>query len=265
MFNYQGATALVTGASKGLGVSYAHALAERGTNLVLVARSIEKLQMLADRLTAQYGVRCIPIGADLAAPDAARKLVRELEERKIQIDLLVNNAGLGLTGDFLSHDIDEELAVVQVNVQTLLSLSHLLGAKMAARRKGGIINIASNSSFMPLPAMAVYAASKAFVLHFTEALRHEMAPGGVQVMAVCPGTTATSFFDGTTTTMKASAFDSAERVVTGTLRDFERRKSISYPGRASVRVGILLPRLFPRDITVRIAAMAASKMGLATA
>lgn len=265
MIIYRGSTALVTGASKGLGAVFAEDLARRGANLVLVARSLAALEALAERLTTRYGVRCTPITSDLAAPDAARRLVHELDEREIQVDLLVNNAGLGLTGSFLSHDIDRELSMVQVNVQALLGLSHLLGAKMVARGTGGMINIASNAAFQPLPHMATYAAAKAFVLHFTEALRHEMAPSGVNVMASCPGSTATSFFDGTATAMKDSAFDSAEQVVSGTLLDFERGKAVSYPGRARVRFETMVPRILPRAWMVRMAAKASEKMGLATA
>jgi len=145
MFAYRGSTAMITGASKGLGAAFAKELAGRGMNLVLVARSIDALQDLADSLGAQYGVRCVVLQADLAASDAAKRIVTELERLDLKIDLLINNAGLGLTGDFLSHDLAEELASIQVNVQALVGLSHALGAKMVSRGTGGIINLASNS------------------------------------------------------------------------------------------------------------------------
>jgi short-subunit dehydrogenase len=264
MFIYENATALITGASKGLGSAFARELAKRGANLVLVARSPAALQELADSLHAQYGVECVVLVADLASPDAVKNIVSELEKRHVHVDLLINNAGLGLTGDFLSHDLGKELGSVQVNVQALVGLSHALGRKMLARGNGGIINLSSNSAFQPLPSMATYAAAKAFVLHFTEALRYELKNSGVHVMAVAPGPTATNFFEGVSTTMKSSTFDSAEDVVRSTLRSFDRRKSVAYPGRFSVRLATLLPRLLPRNAVAHAAASETIKMGLAT-
>ncbi len=202
MVVYRGSTALVTGAPKGLGEVFADALAARGMNLVLLARSVEALQALAERLTANYGVQCVALNVDLADPSAVTQIGAELKRRGIQVDLLINNAGLGLTGDFLSHDIWKEQAAM-VNVQALVALTHFFGGEMAIRGKGGIINLASNSAFQPLPYMATYAAAKAFVLYFSEALQHKLKDRGVRVMAACPGPTATSFFDGTSTTLSA--------------------------------------------------------------
>jgi uncharacterized protein len=264
MFAYKGSTAMVTGASKGLGAAFAKELAGRDMNLVLVARSFGPLQDLAESLSAQHGVRCVALQADLAASDAVERIVTELERLDLKIDLLINNAGLGLTGDFLSHDRAAELASIQVNVQALVGLSHALGAKMVSRGTGGIINLASNAAFQPLPHMATYAAAKAFVLHFSEALKNELKGRGVQVMAVCPGPTATSFFEDVSTKMKGVAFDSAEMVVGRTLRSFDQKKSVAYPGRFSVRVSTWLPRLFPRSVVVSAAASATGKMGLAS-
>jgi short-subunit dehydrogenase len=262
MFAYRDSTALITGASKGLGLAFTKELAGRGMNLVLVARSIDILRDLAESLGPQYGVRCVALQADLAAPNSLMRIVTELEHQDLKIDLLINNAGLGLTGDFLSHDLAREFATIQVNVQALVGLAHVLGAKMMVRGKGGIINLASNSAFQPVPHMATYAATKAFVLHFSEALRFELEGGGVQVMAVCPGPTATSFFEGVSIRMMDGAFDSPELVVRHTLRSFDRKKSVAYPGRFSVRVATWLPRLLPRNAVVNAAASATRKMGL---
>jgi uncharacterized protein len=264
MLIHRGSTALVTGASKGLGEAFADALAARGVNLVLVARSIEPLRALAKRLTASYGVQCIPLSADLSDPDAASRIGAELKRQGIQIDLLINNAGLGLTGGFLSHDVRKEQAAIQVNVQALVALTHLFGSDMAMRGKGGIINLASNSAFQPLPDMATYAAAKAFVLHFSEALEHELKPKGIRVMAACPGPTATSFFDGTTTALSKKDMDSSETVVQRILKAFDQGKAVAYPGRMSVRAATWFPRLLPRSLTTRLAAMATNKMGLHT-
>jgi short-subunit dehydrogenase len=262
MFNYVGSTALVTGASKGIGEVFAEHLAARGMNLVLVARSLDALERQATRLSAKYGVQCVALGADLADPDAAQQIATELTRRGVEVDLLVNNAGLGLSGNFLTHEMTQVHGELQVNVQTLLSLSYLFGKKMQQRGMGGIINLASNASFQPLPAMATYAATKAFVLHFSEALNYELAGDGVHVMAVCPGPTATSFFDGTTTKLSSKDFDTSESVVQKSLAAFDRRKSVVYPTRLSVRVGTLLPRFLPRALVTRIAGMATKNMGL---
>jgi uncharacterized protein len=263
MFTYKGSTALITGASKGLGVVFAEELATRGADLVLIARSKDALQTLAARLTAQHGVKCYVIAADLADPRATDDIFAELAEQNLRVDLLINNAGLDLSGRFLDHDHSEEQASIQVNVQALVGLSHRFGNAMSTRGRGGIINIASNSAFQPLPYMATYAATKAFVLHFGEALQHELSDTGVRVMTACPGPTATSFFEGTPTTMSGRSFDTPEMVVRGILRAFDQGKAVAYPGRPSVRFATWLPRLLPRGLVVRLAAMATGKMGLA--
>jgi uncharacterized protein len=262
MFVYRGSTALVTGASKGLGEVFSDALAARGMNLVLVARSVDALQGLAERLAAKYGVQCVALNADLADPNAVSQVAAELERRGIQLDLLINNAGLGLMGSFLSHEITKELAAIQVNVQTLVARSYQFGTRMAIRAQGGVINISSNSAFQPLPHMATYAVAKAFVLYFGEALQHELKDRGVGVMAACPGPTATSFFEGTSTALSAKDMDNSETVVREILRAFDRGKAVAYPSRLSVRAATWLPRLLPRSIIVRIAAMATERMGL---
>jgi short-subunit dehydrogenase len=262
MFSYRGSTALVTGASKGIGAVFAEHLAARGMNLVLAARSLDALERLAKRLTHTYGVKCVALNADLADPEATHGIATELERRGIEVDLLVNNAGLGLSGSFLSHDLKRKQAEIQVNVQALVSLTHLFGRGMKNRRKGGIINIASNASFQPLPAMASYAATKAFVLHFSEALSHELAGDGVHVMAACPGPTATNFFAGTTTNMSAKDMDSSESVVQKTLEAFDQGRHVAYPTRMSVRLGTLLPRFLPRSLVTKIAGIATHNMGL---
>lgn len=262
MFDYSGSTALVTGASKGLGAVFAEALAERGMNLVLVARSTNELDALSTRLYAKYKVQSTILSIDLADPSGPQTIAEELERRGILVDLLVNNAGFGLSGEFLSHDPKQEEAEIEVNVQALVALTHYFGKAMVARGRGGIINVASNASFQPLPYMATYAATKAFVLHFSEAIHHELSGKGVQVMATCPGPTATSFFDGTSTRMSPKNMDSSDLVVRQTLKAFDQGRAVAYPGRISVRLVSLLPRLLPRALVVRIAGMETTKMGL---
>ena len=259
---YRGSYALITGASKGIGKVFAEVLASRGMNVVLVARSKNALTALAERLSKKYGVRAIAIEADLASPEAPSNIKIELARQNIAIDLLINNAGFGLSGSFLSHDLKQEQAQIQVNVQALVALTYIFGSSMSARGHGGVINLASNSSFQPLPYMASYAATKGFVLYFSEAIQHELAEKGVHVMAACPGPTATSFFDGTSTNMPADDFDSSLSVVEKTLEAFDQGKTVAYPGRASVRVATWLSRFLPRKFVVRIAALATGKMGL---
>src|SRR6266700_6401776 len=262
-FDYSGSTALVTGASKGLGAAFAEALAESGMNLVLVARSTGELNALSTRLYAKYKVKRTVLSIDLADPNSPQEVAKELERRGIQVDLLVNNAGFGLSGAFLSHDRKQKQAEIEVNVQALVALTHHFGKAMAARGKGGIINVASNASFQPVPYMATYAATKAFVLHFSEAIRHELAERGVQVMATCPGPTATNFFEGTSTQLSLKDMDDAESVVRRTLEAFDQKRDVAYPGRLSVRLTSWLPRLLPRALVARIAGNATAKMGLA--
>src|SRR5258708_22022524 len=231
-------------------------------NVALVARSKDALTAYAKSLSEKYGIRAVAIGADLASPRAPFDIQIELARQHIEIDLLINNAGFGLSGSFLSHDLKQEETQIQVNVQALIALTHIFGRSMAARGRGGIINLASNSSFQPLPYMAGYAATHALVLYFSEAIQHELAAKGVHVMAACPGPTATSFFDGTSTNMSSRDFDSSLSVVEKTLESFDREKSLAYPGRPSVRLATCRPRFLPRSLFVRIAALATAKMGL---
>jgi short-subunit dehydrogenase len=262
VFDYNGSTALVTGASKGLGAAFAEALARRGMNLVLVARSTNELNVLSGRLDSKYKIQSTVLSIDLANPSSPHRIAEELERRSIHVDLLVNNAGFGLSGKLLSHDFRQKQAEVEVNIRALVALTHHFGKAMAARGKGGIINVASNASFQPVPYMATYAATKAFVLHFSEAIRHELAGSGVQVMATCPGPTATSFFEGTSTHVSPKDMDSPESVVKKTLKAFDQERAVAYPGRRSVRLTSLLPRLLPRTLVARIAGNATAKMGL---
>jgi len=246
MFNYRGSTALVTGASKGIGEVFAEHLAARGMNLVLVARSLDALESLAKRLSEKHGVQCVALNADLADPDVGNWTATELARRGIKVDLLVNNAGVGLSGGCLSHERRQKQAEIDVKVQALVCLTWLFGRGMRDRRRGGIINIAANAGSQPLPAMATYAATEAFVLHFSEALSYELAGYGVHVMAACPGPAATRFFPGTATRMSASDQSNSQLVVQKTLDAFDQGKTVVYPTRISVRLGALLPRFVPR-------------------
>lgn len=189
----KGTTALVTGASSGLGTSYAEEFARRGADVVLVARREDRLRELADRITAQHGVTATVIAADLAAPGAAAALRAETDARGLRIHTLVNNAGFGMHDDFVDADAARTAEMIDLNVNALVALTREYLPSMVAARAGVVVNIASTGAFQPCPGMAVYGATKAFVLSFTEALAYEVRATGVQVLAVCPGATATEF------------------------------------------------------------------------
>ena len=188
-----GKTALVTGASSGLGLELARLFARDGHDLVVVARRRDHLEALATRLAAEQGVAARIISEDLADPIAPRRIVEELTARRIEIDFLVNSAGFGTSGPFAESDLGRALAMVQVNVASLMHLTHLLLPAMIARRSGRILNLGSTAGFQPGPGMAVYYATKAFVNSFTEALGYELRGTGVTATVSRPGATATEF------------------------------------------------------------------------
>jgi short-subunit dehydrogenase len=188
-----GKTALVTGASSGLGLELARLFARDGHDLVVVARRRDHLEALATRLAAEHGVAARVIAEDLADPIAPRRIFEELQERRIEVEYLVNNAGFGTHGPFAMADLGRQLAMVQVNTTALTHLTHLFLPPMIARRSGRLLNLGSTAGFQPGPGMAVYYATKAFVNSFTEALGHELRGTGVTATVACPGATATEF------------------------------------------------------------------------
>ncbi|PJN04874.1 dehydrogenase [Streptomyces sp. CB01201] len=252
MHDYANTTALVTGASKGLGEAYARELASRGAHLVLVARSADALHALAGQLRKAHSVRVDVIAADLSDRRSPQAVVDAVGELGLDVDLLLNNAGMGSVGPFLSRPLEPNLQSVDVNVTALIGLVHLLAPGMVERGRGGIVNVASTAAFQPMPYQASYAATKAFVLSFTEALAEEVRGTGVRVMAAHPGATDTGFFDRTTATMDPRATDTPADVAARTLDDFARGRSISFPGRAYNRVGAWAARLLPRTAVARV-------------
>jgi len=182
---------LVTGASAGIGQELAKAFAQGGFALVLLARRSDKLRGLAEELKAEHGAQVTILPADLSDPDAPQAIFEALRERSIDIDILVNNAGLLFEGDFAATALEDHLRLLQVNVVALTALTHLFLDPMLDRRSGRILNVASAGAFMPIPSLAVYAASKAYVLSLTEALSEELKGTGVTATALCPGFTDT--------------------------------------------------------------------------
>ena len=186
-------TALVTGASGGIGEELARLFAADGHDLVLVARSRDKLARLAEELEGKHGVGARVVASDLARPEAPRELFDELQGAGVAVDALVNNAGFGSYGLFAETDLQSELELLQVNVVALTHLTKLFMPGMIARRRGYLMNVASTAAFQPGPLMAVYYASKAYVLSLSEALANECEGTGVVVSALCPGPTETGF------------------------------------------------------------------------
>lgn len=187
-------TALITGASSGIGAAFARQLAARQTNLVLVARNEAKLQQLAQELQGQFQIQAEVLVQDLTAAGAATSVFEAVEQKNLTIDSLVNNAGFGDYGSFAKSSRQRQLDMIQLNITALVDLTHQFLPLMQQRRSGNIINVASVAAFQAMPYLSVYAASKAFVLSFSEALWAENQKYGVNVLAVCPGPTETSFF-----------------------------------------------------------------------
>jgi uncharacterized protein len=251
--NYKGQRALVTGASSGIGEAFARELARRGADLVLVARSRDKLTALGAELNRSCGVAADVAVADLARPSAAVDLAAELSGRDLQIDILVNNAGFGLFAPLDQADGAALSDMVQLNVAALVDLTRLYLPGMLDNDRGAIINVGSTAGFQPVPYMAVYGATKAFVLSFTEALWAETRGTGVRVTALCPGSTDTGFFDVAGEDAQVGRRVSPERVVHAALRALDRRRSTVVTGGAGNWLLTNSPRLAPRQVVARMA------------
>lgn len=192
------ATALVTGASGGIGEEFAVQLAQRGANLILVARRADKLTSLRDTLLSRHpGLVVDVLASDLAVPGSGAELAAGVRELGRAVDVLINNAGVGLHGKFVTQDPEPNAAQIQLNCGTLVDLTARFLPAMVERRHGLVINVASTAGFQPTPGMAVYGATKAFVLSYTEALWQECRGTGVKILALCPGATETEFFERT--------------------------------------------------------------------
>ena len=256
-YPYSESTALVTGASRGIGAALAHTLAEQGVRtLVLTARSESDMETLATKIFEDYGIRIETIVADLADADAPAAIKVETDRRGLTVDLLINNAGWGTHGTFDATDPTKSHDMIAVNVQALVELSHLYLPQMIAQNRGAIVNIASTAAFQPVPFMAVYGATKAFVLSFTEALAveiRELGADGVRIVALCPGGTATNFGDG----MLRGHFEKThqhtpEQVAEETLAALNKNTPVAVVGTANYFM-TLSGRFAPRRTVAEIA------------
>jgi uncharacterized protein len=247
-------TVLVTGASSGIGLELARCFAAEGCRLVLAARKGDALEALATELRQAHKIQAQVITTDLAHPEAPTRLLAHLHSAGLKVDVLVNNAGFGAQGKFADLPLDRQLEMLQVNITSLTHLTGLLLPEMIARRRGGILNVASTAAFQPGPGMAVYYATKAYVLSFSEALAEEVAGTGVTVTASCPGPTATNF--GAAAKMNTLGLVkkhsmSAASVARISHRAFRRGTVVAITGFRN-QLPAFLVRLFPRAAVSKI-------------
>src|SRR6266478_3301951 len=253
--NGQKRTALITGASGGIGYEFAKLCAQDHNNLVLIARSGSKLAQIADELQQQFGISARSIALDLASPIAPQFLFDQLQREGIPIDILVNNAGYGRFGEFAELPLEESLGQIQLNVLALTALTRLFVGPMLERRSGKIMNVASTAGFQPGPLMAVYYATKAYVISFSEALANELDGKGVTVTCLCPGATETGFAgragnDESRLFKKLRPMD-AKTVARAGYRGFLKGKTLVIPGFRNWLVAESI-RVSPRKVVTAI-------------
>ncbi|HEY6120920.1 MAG TPA: SDR family oxidoreductase [Pyrinomonadaceae bacterium] len=249
-------TTLITGASSGIGEAFARKLAALGRNVFLVARSEEKLIALCNELGRTNSVRAQYFALDLSQPEAPHQLFVETEKRGLNVDLLINNAGFGAMGDFATLDLNRQLNMIDLNINGLVELTYCFLQPMRQEKQGAIMNVASTAGFQPVPYMALYGATKAFVLNFSQALWEENRGHGVHVMALCPGVTETNFFEASQ--MKQPPMRVAqtpEDVVDAAMRGLARKRSLVISGWANFFM-VESERMVPRSLITRVAGRA---------
>ena len=249
------ANTLITGASAGLGEGFARAIAAERKDLILTARRLDRLEALAAELRAAHGVAVHLFPADLTDPGAPGKLLADIAAAGLTVDQLVNNAGYGTQGAFAEGGVADQLGMVDLNCRALVALTHGVLPAMIARKSGGVLNIASTAAFQPGPWLAVYYATKAFVLSFSEAIHEEVKPHGVRVAALCPGPTRTEFAEragmGESALFKTFASD-ADAVVRDGLKALAGNQAVRISGAANTLMAESI-RLTPRFLARRIA------------
>lgn len=248
-------TALITGASSGIGFELAKLFAASHYDLILVSRSEDALNEIAEDLASKQGISCMVIAADLADPKAPETVWQMVEEAGLEVDILVNNAGFGLYGSFHETELERELDMIQLNIATLTELTKRALPGMLKRKRGRILNVASTAAFQPGPLMAVYYATKAYVLSFSEAIGEELAASGITVTALCPGPTESNFQVtanmGSSNMIKSWELPPATKVALAGFRGLMRGRRIVVPGFRN-KVGIQAVRFTPRRVVTRI-------------
>ena len=250
-------TALITGASSGIGTELAHALARRGHGVSLVARRADRLEQLAPEFASRYGVRVETFGCDLSVGSERARLATELRQRGLTVEILCNNAGFGSAGPFVDLDRARELAMLRLNCDAVVDLCSRYAPAMVGRGRGAILNVASTAAYQPIPRQAAYAASKAMVLSFTEALHQELVESGVAVTAVCPGPVRTEFaavagMDGIEDETPDFLWMKPDKVAEAAVRGLEGNDRVVIPG-AINSIGAVAGRMAPRELWLRLA------------
>lgn len=248
-----GPWAIVTGASSGFGEEFCKQLAALGLNIVLIARREERLIKLSAKLTNEFSIETRAIKLDLSKDDFLRELI--LLTNDLDIGLLINNAGFAITGNFLSHPIDDQLKLLNVNIRAMLILTHYFGNLMADKRKGGIINLSSASAFLPIPGWANYASTKSFILHFSEALQYELKEKKIDLLAFCPGATRTEFSNVANTKWTG---DDVSKVTAAALNSLGK-KTLLITG-AKNKIFIFMIKLLPHKFITFLGAKALQSM-----
>jgi uncharacterized protein len=248
-------TALITGASSGIGLEMARICAAERRDVVLVARSARNLAELAAALEREHDVRAYVIAADLASSEGIERIVSRVAELRLTLEVLVNNAGFGVYGPFVQTSLEAELQMIHVNIIALTHLTKRLLPPMLARRSGRILNVASTASFLPGPLMAVYYATKAYVLSFSEALANEVTGSGVTVSALCPGPTTSNFQQaaglGDSKLVFGKKLPSAREVAKAGYDGMMAGKTVIIPGLSNKFIANV-PRFFPRATVAKV-------------
>jgi uncharacterized protein len=250
-----GQTALVTGASAGIGVDLAECFASDGYDLILAARTESALRAVADRLASTHGIKATPIAADLGVIGGGRQLADAIAQAGLSVDVVVNNAGYGVAGAFNGSDAAEQLGMIDLNDRALVELTHIYWPRMLANQRGGVLNLASTAAFQPGPLMAVYYASKAFVLSFSEALWEEARGTGVKVSCLCPGPTLSKFRERAGTGKTRLSQTGAPMTSTSVARmgydAWQNNKRVEVTGLRNHLAASLVP-LLPRTLVLRL-------------
>ncbi|WP_103503115.1 MULTISPECIES: SDR family oxidoreductase [unclassified Streptomyces] len=262
--DYTHQSTVVTGASSGIGASFARELARRGSDVVLVARRLDRLEALAAELRRDHGVRATPIALDLSVPGAGRALASDLAERGIPVTGLVNNAGFGTDNQFHDEDPERLAEEISVDVANLVDLTHAFIRPLRSAGRGILVNVASMAAYTPTPGMTVYSACKAFVLSFTESLWYESRGTGLRVLSLSPGLTRTEFFDELSGGTYKGGYQTPEQVVRTAMRALDRGRGPSVQSGRLNALTVALPRFLTRRRTVIVSGAYAARAGAGT-
>jgi uncharacterized protein len=254
MYSFNGKTVLITGASSGIGEAFAKKLASEKANLIITARSEEKLKSLAAKLESVHSIQTHIYPIDLSKEGGAKTLYAKIKESGLSIDVLINNAAFGKSIKFLDTEMELYKSMIILNINSLVELSHLCLPEMLKKNEGGIINVASTVAFLPFPFSTIYSATKCFVMSFSEGLYGEYLDTGVTIMALCPGATETNFFRVAhpKDDLSKMRFDTSEYVVEQGLEGFLNKKNYVVVGLRKYLMA-QVPRFFPRKAIIRMA------------